>query len=78
MQRLSGSPYKFSHSVMEAIAGAGAVQGKDEFAIVDDLSRLSGVAVPQAVEEIRTALIRHNLECTVDGMEAMVKGILKI
>ncbi len=74
----TASPYKFSHSVMEAIAGAGAVQGKDEFAIVDDLSRLSGVAVPQAVEEIRTAPIRHNLECAVDGMEAMVKGILKI
>lgn len=74
----TASPYKFSRSVMEAIAGAEAVQGEDEFAIVDDLCRISGVVVPQAVEEIRTAPIRHNLECTVDGMEAMVKGILKI
>lgn len=74
----TASPYKFSHSVMEAIAGSGAVEGKEEFTIVDDLCSLSGVAVPQAVEEIRTAPIRHSLECAVDGMEAMVKDILKI
>lgn len=74
----TANPYKFSHSVMEAIAGAEAVRGKDEFAIADQLAGLSGVAVPKAVEEIRAAPIRHSLECPVDGMKAMVQRILKI
>lgn len=74
----TASPYKFSHSVMEAIAGEEGLKGKDEFEIVDALSALSGVAVPQAVEEIRHAAIRHNRECSVDQMKTEVKDILGI
>ena len=74
----TASPYKFSHSVMEAIAGREGLEGKDEFEIVDALSALSGVAVPQAVEEIRHAAVRHNRECGVDDMKGEVKDILGI
>lgn len=70
----TASPYKFSHSVMEAVFGD---QGdKDEFAIIDDLCRASGVKIPNAVEEIRHADIRHRRECDVDRMEAVVAEIL--
>lgn len=74
----TASPYKFSHSVMEAIAGEEGLKGKDEFEIVDALSALSGTDVPQAVEEIRHAQIRHNRECSVEQMKAEVKDILGI
>lgn len=74
----TASPYKFSHSVMEAIKGHAAIDGKDEFDIVDELSALSGTTIPAAVEEIRTAPIRHNLECDVDDMKKTVKAILNI
>ena len=74
----TASPYKFSHSVMEAIAGREGLEGKDEFEIVDALSALSGVAVPQAVEEIRHAAVRHNRECGVDDMKGEVMDILGI
>ena len=74
----TASPYKFSHSVMEAIAGREGLEGRDEFEIVDALSALSGVAVPQAVEEIRHAAIRHSRECGADDMKAEVKDILGI
>ena len=74
----TASPYKFSDSVMQAIAGPESLEGKDEFEVVDMLSSLSGVAVPAAVEEIRHAEIRHNTECDVDKMKATVKAILKI
>lgn len=74
----TASPYKFSHSVMEAIAGKEGLEGRDEFEIVDALSALSGVAVPQAVEEIRHGVIRHNRECGVDQMKSEVKDILGI
>ncbi len=70
----TASPYKFSHSVMEAVFGD---QGdKDEFAIIDDLCEASKVPVPNAVEEIRNAQIRHKRECDADTMEAAVAEIL--
>ena len=74
----TASPYKFSDSVMEAIAGPESIRGKDGFEVVDALSSLCGVDVPAAVEEIRHAPIRHNTECDVDKMEATVKAILGI
>ena len=74
----TASPYKFSHSVMEALEGAEAVLGMDEFEIADRLSRLSGIPIPKAVEEIRTAPIRHSRECDVESMEERVKEILNI
>lgn len=70
----TASPYKFSHSVMAAVAGD---QGdRDEFAIIDELCKASGVAIPRAVEEIRNAPIRHKRECDVDTMEDAVAEIL--
>ena len=70
----TASPFKFSGSVLEAIRGP--QEGMDEFAVVDELSRVSGVPVPAAVEEIRTAPIRHNRECGPEEMEALVAEIL--
>lgn len=70
----TASPYKFSHSVMEAVFGD---QGdKDEFAIIDDLCRASNVTIPNAVEEIRNAQIRHRRECDVPAMESTIAEIL--
>ena len=57
---------------------ASAVEGKDEFAVVDELSEVSGTPVPKAVEELRSAVIRHNTECDVDKMGETVKNILGI
>lgn len=74
----TASPYKFSESVMEAIAGPDSLKGKDEFEVVDALCALSGLEIPKAVEEIRGAPIRHNLECGRDEMKAAVKTILGI
>jgi len=72
----TASPFKFSRSVMEAIFGD---QGdKDEFAVIDGLSRAASLAVPGAVEEIRHAKIRHKRECSVDAMESVVAEILGI
>lgn len=70
----TASPYKFSHSVMEAVFGDQG--GKDEFAIIDELCEASSVSVPNAVEEIRNAEIRHRRECDADKMEMTVAEIL--
>lgn len=74
----TASPYKFSESVMEAIAGPGSRMGQDGFQAVDALCSLSGIQIPKAVEEIRDAPIRHTRECGRGEMKAAVKSILGI
>lgn len=72
----TASPYKFSRSVMEAIQGPR--EEEDEFALIDEMSRLTKIPVPQAVEEIRSAPILHNRECGRDEMKQEVADILGI
>lgn len=72
----TASPYKFTRSVMEAI-DAEKYGDLGDFALVDELCTLSGVTVPKAIEEIRTAPVRHNTVCEVEQMKCVVKDFLK-
>ena len=72
----TASPYKFTRSVMEAVSDR--YEDLDDFALADALSKLSGVKVPKAVEEIRTAPILHDLVVDAPEMPATVKKILGI
>ncbi len=71
----TASPYKFTRSVMEAIDPKyGSLK---DFELVDELSRISKVAVPAAIEEIRSAKVLHDRVCKKDEMQKVVEGILK-
>ena len=70
----TASPFKFTRSVMNAIDEK--YDAMDDFALVDELSKIGNVKVPQAIEEIRSAEIRHNTVCEVDEMQAVVKKFL--
>ena len=70
----TASPYKFSGHVLEALEGK--KQTKDVFQIVDRLAELTGTTIPQAVEDIRTAPVRHQTECDVDQMKEAVLHFL--
>ncbi len=72
----TASPFKFARSVMTAIDEA--YGNMDDFELIDELSKLANVAVPAAVEEIRTAPVRHTTQCDVDEMENVVKQWLGI
>ncbi|WP_346698161.1 threonine synthase [Catenibacillus scindens] len=72
----TASPFKFARSVMTAIDKKYADMG--DFELIDELSSISGVPVPKAVEEIRTAPVLHNTQCDVDEMEDTVKKWLNI
>ncbi len=73
----TASPYKFSRAVLEAVTG-NEDKATDDFALVDKLSEISGVKIPVAVNEIRTAPVRHTRECDKDKMEDEVRDILGI
>lgn len=72
----TASPYKFTRSVIEAIENKAT--NEDDFTLVDRLCEVSGVKVPNAIEEIRNAEVRHTMVCDKDNMQETVVGILQL
>ncbi len=73
----TASPYKFARSVLHAIDGA-KYDSMTDLEQIDALEAVAGVPVPGAIEEIRSAPVRHNTVAEVDGMEAAVREILQL
>lgn len=72
----TASPFKFTRSVMNAIDKK--YDSMTDFELVDELSKLSNVGVPNAIEEIRTAPVIHDTVVEVDEMMEAVKKFLGI
>ena len=72
----TASPYKFTRSVLTAIDPK--YGDMDDFALAEELEKISGVKIPKAIEEIRTAPVRHNTVAEAADMPQVVKKILKI
>ena len=70
----TASPFKFTRSVMNAIDAK--YDSMDDFALVDELSKLANVKVPAAIEEIRTAPVIHDHVCEKEEMEKVVTDFL--
>lgn len=73
----TASPFKFTRSVMDAIDKE-KYDSMTDFELVDELSRIANVAVPQAIEDIRTAPVLHDRVCDRTQMEETVKNILGV
>lgn len=73
----TASPYKFTRSVMDAIDKE-KYDSMTDFELVDELSKIANVKVPQAIEDIRSAEVLHKTECDVEDMPKMVKAFLNI
>ncbi len=72
----TASPYKFTRSVMNAIDHK--YDAMSDFELVDKLSEISSVAVPKAIEEIRTASVIHDQVCEKEEMKQTVMKFLGI
>lgn len=70
----TASPYKFSTSVMGAIDSK--YKNMDDFTLVDGLHKISGMPIPAAIEEIRSAPVLHNTICETCQMQETVEKIL--
>lgn len=73
----TASPYKFTRSVMNAIDKA-KYDSMSDFELVDELSVIANVKIPQAIEDIRTAPVLHDTVCDKTEMEQTVRSILGI
>ena len=72
----TASPFKFARSVMNAIDAK--YDKMSDFELVDELSKLGNVAVPQAIEDIRSAAVLHDTVCEVEEMPEVVKKFLGV
>lgn len=72
----TASPFKFTRSVMNAIDEK--YDTMTDFELVDELSKIGNVKVPQAIEEIRSAKVIHDTVCEVDEMPMVVKKFLGV
>lgn len=72
----TASPFKFTRSVMKAIDSR--YDSESDFELVDELSRIGNVGIPNAIEEIRSAKVLHDTVCEKDEMKNVVKRFLGI
>lgn len=70
----TASPFKFTRSVMDAIDHK--YDAMEDFELIDKLSEIANVKVPNAIEEIRTAPVLHDTVVEVAEMPAIVKKML--
>ena len=72
----TASPFKFTRAVMGAIDPK--FEKEEDFVLVDKLSEMGKVKVPQAIEDIRSAAVLHDTVVDVDDMCNEVKRFLGI
>ncbi|MEE1256956.1 MAG: threonine synthase [Lachnospiraceae bacterium] len=70
----TASPFKFTRSVMNAIDAK--YDSMTDFELVDELSKLANVGVPNAIDEIRTAPVLHDTVCDKEDMKSVVMKFL--
>jgi threonine synthase len=74
----TASPFKFNESVVKAIFGDEAVEGKDEFEMLEVLSQKSGLKIPEGLAGLNEKAILHNRVCDKTDMANQVMEILGI
>ena len=72
----TASPYKFARTVVCSIRPE--LQSKSDFELIDALHEISGVRIPRAIEDIRTAPVLHSTVVDAAAMGDEVARWLKL
>ena len=73
----TASPYKFSTSVLNALADE-ELDGLDEFDMVKELNRITGVEVPAPIASLKDKKVRFTDVCDREDMSNMVFKLLDL
>lgn len=73
----TASPYKFSKSVLSALLGNEDID-LDEFEIVDELNRKSGMEIPTPLKALKDKTVRFTDVCDKENMSEMVFKLLNL
>jgi len=71
----TASPYKFAKTVMCAIDNK--YSAADDMDLIGELNKISGVKVPQAIEDIISAPVLHDIVCETEDMPKEVRKFLR-
>lgn len=74
----TASPFKFNQSVLAALGGNQAIVGKDEFELLDELSKMSGMTIPKSLGELKNKTKLFNLVCEKGEMPSVVNEFLNM
>ncbi len=72
----TASPFKFNRTVLEALGRN--PEGKDEFALLDELSAVTGLPVPPKLSELKSLPERHKAVCAREDMDKVLYRFLHI
>ena len=74
----TASPYKFSQSVLIGLEGCAFVAGKDEFALLEDLFKISGMNIPKSLADLKHKSRIFDVVCEKEEMPEVVNEMLNI
>jgi len=74
----TASPFKFAPDVLKAITDKPLYEKRDEFEILDDLSKLSGISIPYPLAGLKGKSVLHKASCTKENMKNTVEDIFNI
>ena len=74
----TASPFKFNQSVLIALSGHSSVAGQDEFALLDKLSEVSGMDIPDSLAGLKNKPQLFNTVCEKEQMIQIVSDFLQL
>lgn len=74
----TASPFKFNASVLAAIKGEEAIRGKNEFTIVEELSKVSGLPIHIGLKDLDKKPVLHKTVCEKGEIKKAVESILGV
>jgi threonine synthase len=70
----TANPYKFAGSILNALTGD--AKDQDEFAQLEALKALTGMAIPKQIAALNNKAVRFENVCDIDGMSDAVLAML--
>lgn len=74
----TASPFKFNQSVLIALSGHNSVAGCGEFELLDKLSKISGMDIPESLSGLKDKPRLFNTVCEKEQMVQIVSDFLQI
>ncbi len=72
----TANPYKFNKSVLEALS-EDDLEACDEFELLNKLSKISGIKIPDSLSKLKEKEIRFTASCNKNDMKTTVSDFLK-
>ncbi len=74
----TASPFKFNQSVLIALKDYEFVVNKDEFTLLDELSKASNMEIPKSLAQLKDKSVAFDLVCDKDEMSRVVSDFLMV